>query len=415
MPPSRRLRVDITTVDAAISDLANTFQFDPSKMTGELTRQAWKALPPSADRVEFSQRLESMSDRALQDDHYDLAVNLDDLAMTASRQSGNNQLVAEVRDRSLRTSEIKAAFIRTQPMIAKLAAAPDDGQANLAVGKFRCFYKGDWDRGLPMMAKGSDAGLATLATADLKTPAGAQDQLAIGDQWWDRGKTQKGVAQENCEGRACYWYGISEPSLSGLEKARIDKRLQTTAALKISRQITVDLIPLVDTNRDAVSGTWEQKDHTLKSDGGDFTRIEFPFDLPEEYDYKVEFERVGGGDCVYVLAAVHNQPFAFILGGMGNHHYGLTGPTEMSTDSVLTNGKRYVCLIKVRRQLISVFVDGKLIQQANAKELQANPNLALRHKNAVGLCTHESPAIFYKAELTQVTGMGHSLETANTR
>ncbi len=44
----------------------------------------------------------------------------------------------------------------------KLKESPDDPAANLAVGSYLCFNKDQWERGLPMLAKGSDPALYWL-------------------------------------------------------------------------------------------------------------------------------------------------------------------------------------------------------------------------------------------------------------
>ncbi|MBI3877243.1 MAG: hypothetical protein HY300_15015, partial [Verrucomicrobia bacterium] len=74
--------------------------------------------------------------------------------------------------RSLREnpkSAVRAATKADVPLLYWTAAAwglaitPDDPGANLAVGQFLCFVKGDWESGLPLLAKSDDNVLKTLA------------------------------------------------------------------------------------------------------------------------------------------------------------------------------------------------------------------------------------------------------------
>ena len=52
----------------------------------------------------------------------------------------------------------------------RLNTNPEDAEANFTVGRFYCLYKKDWPRGLPALARGSDAGLKALAVKELDPP-----------------------------------------------------------------------------------------------------------------------------------------------------------------------------------------------------------------------------------------------------
>jgi len=55
------------------------------------------------------------------------------------------------------TLDAISAYAKTLP------EKPDDPVSNAHLGRFTCFAKDDWERGLPMLAKGSDVGLRGLA------------------------------------------------------------------------------------------------------------------------------------------------------------------------------------------------------------------------------------------------------------
>lgn len=90
-----------------------------------------------------------------------------------------------------------------------LKANPSDPAANLAVGRFLCFEKGDWGAGLPMLAKGSDAGLREMAAKDLGVADVAIARTVLGHDWWDYATGQSGEARVRCRERAAYWYRVS--------------------------------------------------------------------------------------------------------------------------------------------------------------------------------------------------------------
>ena len=78
----------------------------------------------------------------------------------------------------------------------RLKTAPDDPDACLAVGRWYCFYQGDWDEGLKLLAKGSDDALKSLAAEELASkPSKAEERVARGDAWWDLAEKAAGKAQ----------------------------------------------------------------------------------------------------------------------------------------------------------------------------------------------------------------------------
>ena len=58
-----------------------------------------------------------------------------------------------------------------------------DADANLTAGKYYSLQKGDWDKGLPLLAKGNDNLLKQLASTDLTRPGEAAAQVAMGEAW----------------------------------------------------------------------------------------------------------------------------------------------------------------------------------------------------------------------------------------
>ena len=117
-------------------------------------------------------------------------------------------------DPVLTKTESEKAYADTQEATATLKEKPDDPEANLALGKYRCFNRGDWDKGLPMLAKGDDGKLKALAEKDIAGAASAKEQAKLADAWWNVSR-----------GRAIYWYEQALPGLAGLEKDRVEKRI----------------------------------------------------------------------------------------------------------------------------------------------------------------------------------------------
>ena len=94
------------------------------------------------------------------------------------------------------------------------------------MGQYRCFLVGDWQRGLPRLAAGSDAKLKALAEAELAKPTTGESYVNLGDGWWDAASQAPAAHQANMQHRSAHWYRQALPSLKGFSKVRIENRLR---------------------------------------------------------------------------------------------------------------------------------------------------------------------------------------------
>jgi hypothetical protein len=125
----------------------------------------------------------------------------------------------DLKKRQTAFQEYRAAWV-------VLDKNPTEPAANLAAGRYLCFVKGDWDRGVPMLALGSDAKLKDVAVKDLRGANSAEEQAAIGDAWWELAETQQGSERDLLRLRAGFWYQQAEPKLAGeLAGLKIKQRL----------------------------------------------------------------------------------------------------------------------------------------------------------------------------------------------
>lgn len=152
------------------------------------------------------------------------------VGLTLPRFAGADAgLRAAAQARSDEAAELKAARDRIAPQLEKLKASPADPDANLAAGKFFCFAAGQWDRGLPMLAAGTDRDLKATAERDLAKPSAAADRAAVGDGWWAAAGKETGRAAASIRAHAGQWYTLAEPDLTGLVHTLVEKRLAEIA------------------------------------------------------------------------------------------------------------------------------------------------------------------------------------------
>jgi len=90
-------------------------------------------------------------------------------------------LISSAQARAKEAEALKAEYEKIKAVLEQLKEKPDDADANLTAGKYYCLQKGNWDAGLPLLAKGSDAILKEQAVRDQAGPKEAEAQLGVGD------------------------------------------------------------------------------------------------------------------------------------------------------------------------------------------------------------------------------------------
>src|SRR5207244_3079966 len=86
---------------------------------------------------------------------------------------------------------LRDTYDLAKPAKEKLKISPSDPAANLAWGRFVCFYRRDWQQGLPLLAKGGDKRWAPVAQKELDRPTTADGLLTLGDDWFQAGDHEK--------------------------------------------------------------------------------------------------------------------------------------------------------------------------------------------------------------------------------
>jgi hypothetical protein len=176
------------------------------------------------------QALLDAADAALGSGEFDAAQKLLRSAEVLGKKSGIAILASAIGLRAKSLPALRKAYDKIADAQQKLEAAPTDGAANLLVGRFLCFVKGDWETGLPRLALGSDDALRALAEKDSKAATGAAtDKVEAADGWHKFGADLDPLEKANVQGRALHWYRESLADATGLAKARVEKRIEELA------------------------------------------------------------------------------------------------------------------------------------------------------------------------------------------
>ncbi|MCU0961554.1 MAG: DUF1559 domain-containing protein [Pirellulaceae bacterium] len=175
---------DTPTATKAMDRLTATFSVNEVELWRELLAKLARR-----DRSDASVRLlleksQKTAASAVAADAYDAAEELCQIAIGAARQLRERETLERLEEQLEQIDTARKAHRGVQKTIAALSDH-EDPQANLEVGVYYCLVKGEWEKGLPLLAKAGDARYRDLAEAELRRPTIPQDQLNLADGWWE--------------------------------------------------------------------------------------------------------------------------------------------------------------------------------------------------------------------------------------
>ena len=133
---------------------------------------------------------------------------------------------------------------------------------------------------------------------------------------------------------------------------------------------TVDLLKLVDLGRDVIRGTWWKfGDGAIACDpapAGAF--LEMPYVPPREYDYRIVFVSTNANEMIEQVCTGGSTRIGFGVGEFGNtvagfHRVGgqWINCTTTKANVWLVSGRRHVSVVKVRKDSVEGWFDGRKI------------------------------------------------------
>ncbi len=242
---------------AAIDHRISRFDVDPyeENITQLLAfgERVSRREPVSIQSDGFLERAVHVSHAAIVDNDFARASTLLRHAYRYLDQPRDEYIPTSVNRLRSQLSNAQQYYDRAKEQLANHRIDPSDREAAAAFGRFLCFVKGDWDNGLPLLAKGGHESLRTLAEADLNGASSDATKIALGDRWWDiASKTTTGIFQKAARDRALYWYRDACTSLpDSLDRMHVKARLdsadqeQATSPVglvkKLAEELNVDV------------------------------------------------------------------------------------------------------------------------------------------------------------------------------
>jgi hypothetical protein len=404
---------DLDTAMAAIGRLGKGFDVDVPEQEAAAFAAAARTVDPDEGEAVFAKGM-TLADRLAQSDEYEAALKLMTPLEDLARRMRNAEHVKTVQGRARELRTQQADWNRVKPALEKLKETPDDAEACLAVGRYYA-TAGKWAEALPLLAKGSAPALKEAAAKELAKPADAAAQAEAGDLWAASAEKETGPLKTALQDRARDFYEKALPGLTGLSRARVEKKINgLIAAATPSGGGALNLLALVNPQKDTVAGAWKSDGRALTSDAGACSRVMLPYEVPDEYDYRVDLSRVSGSGSIAIILTKGGREFvletAWPAGQTGFAYVdGLhidANPT--GTKVPFTNGRRYSYVVQVRNSGLRLLVDGRpfIAWKTDYKNVTPHTGWALPNKNCVGFGSYASPTTFHAAELVEVSGRG---------
>ena len=221
---------DVATATTLIDRIPTEYAVERNASRLEwLSRLAAKVAPAQA--IDLARKCLDFA-RSLDDaENQEQAAKAIVLGSALAKKAKDIATIAEAQRLSAKQKERQKVSKELEPILFKLASDPNASDVNLEAGKLLCLRAGRWAEGLPLLKKGSDPQLARIADMELAPPSSARDRVQAGDAWWDWAESQKGVFKSAAQAVAAKHYSTALPSTEGLDRARLEKRINTTAAV----------------------------------------------------------------------------------------------------------------------------------------------------------------------------------------
>jgi hypothetical protein len=348
-------------------------------------------------------------------DDFDAALRL--VAVLEQVPVTDPSLHALVSRRAKETDELWVAREKLTAALEKLKLSPEDPAANLAVGRYTALLRGDWEHGLPFLARGDDPKLAALAKATLANPADSDSHVTLANGWWDLALASSGRAATNLLQRAAEEYQIAEPGLGGLELALAKKRAEEAdAAVAAAGRSAgaVHLLSLID-DQDLERAHWSRQGPAVVSNSHDAACLTVPYLPPDEYDFSAEVSRLTGNDDIVLAFPVGEATCNFVIGVAGNRQAALAkiggkwvGDNPTLTDVTIANNERHRLEVKVRRDGVGGYLDGKRLcyWRTDGSDLYGNRSYMPRSPGLLAIGSWKSEVAIYSLDLTPLNGSG---------
>ena len=217
---------------------------------------------------------------------------------------------------------------------------------------------------------------------------------------------------------AQFWKDLDSGKIAGAQPVSSDQERTAAESADADWQNAVNLLPLMDPQKDALCGQWTIANGELTaSDARVLQKIQPAYRPPSEYDFNVCFTVKNGVGNVAIGLSAAGRPFVLYMKHFPDCHVlGFEaingkpirgGPTETRMP-FLENGRRYSATVQVRKDGLKAFLDGKLMTswKTDFHDMSSWPVWKFRDAEALGVGCEFTHTVYHSLKVLEITGKG---------
>jgi hypothetical protein len=361
---------DLPAAFQAVDEMGRRFQLNPRTMKADILEKLGKSAKTPEESGRVAKAAVDVADELVAADEYAAAEKLTTQAMALARKAKEVPVVTRLDSKIREMGEAKQRWEKGQRARDALAADPASPAANLAVGRYLCFVKGQWESGLQNLVRAGDGPLKTLCLRDIAGPKESAGQIEVGDGWWDLAeKEPAGIEQATIRRRAAHWYVQAAPRVAGAARAGIEKRLGSIGE-KVPAFAGIDLLKMVNPAQDNLRGAWKVQEGVLISPAKtDEAQVQIPYLPGPEYDLRIVVSRKEGEGAFSAGLGFLHFSFLVTLDAFDGRTGGIDAIDRERCDAnpsgfkrqVFTDDKPRTLLYSVRESGVTLLVDGQKV------------------------------------------------------
>lgn len=184
-----------------------------------------------------------------------------------------------------------------------------------------------------------------------------------------------------------------------------------------------NLLDKLDTEKQAVQGSWRLTGGELIVDAEEGARLALPYQPPQEYDFEVTFTRHTGEHSIALIFTTGSGQATFEIDAWSQHLAGfqlVAGRTirenkTRANNQRLVNGRKYTLLLQVRKTRVKATVDGKLVStyEGNGSDLSISGLWRLPDVGSLGLGAWSSSTSFHSVRVQALAGAAETKVAAD--
>ncbi|MCH2181438.1 MAG: hypothetical protein MK108_05480 [Mariniblastus sp.] len=228
---------DYQTAWKAIDKISRRFEVDDIRVRAKLLTDFGKKNRDPDLAYNLTLLVQPKIQSLVDQNQFPAAIRLTESLESVAKRSRNKVLARDLTNSQKEMERLAKQYAALRPAYAALKQNPDDPPSNQSVGYFLFFEKGDYREAIPFLAKSDVPQLTAIAKQEMKTrrdsEATDKDRLAIADRWWNlAASVEDEERQTKLRGHAAGLYSELASGLAGIDKVRVQKRIQDQFSLQ---------------------------------------------------------------------------------------------------------------------------------------------------------------------------------------